>query len=79
MQQGCNCFDLSKTLNYLVTGSNDHKVRLWNPYVPAKPIAVLAGHKKNVSAVHIHEELLSVISYSVDAVRYLVAHSLDLL
>ena len=52
-----------------MTGSNDHKVRLWNPYVPAKPIAVLAGHKKNVSAVHIYEELLSVISYSVDAVR----------
>ena len=66
--QGVECFDFSKKLNILVTGSLDHCIRLWNPYVTSKPMAVLEGHGTGVIGVKIHEGLLQVFSYSKDAV-----------
>jgi len=44
-------------------------VRLWNPYVPNKPITVLEGHYSAVIDVVIYEYLEQVFSYSADAVR----------
>ena len=61
-------FDHSKNLNILVTGSADHHVRLWNPYVTNKPVAILTGHATGVIGVAIHEGFLQVFSYSKDAV-----------
>lgn len=68
MLQGVECFDFSKKLNILVTGSLDHCIRLWNPYVTSKPMAVLEGHSTGVIGVKIHEGLMQVFSYSKDAV-----------
>ena len=43
-------------------------VRLWNPYVPNKPITVLEGHYSAIIDVVIYEYLEQVFSYSADAV-----------
>ncbi|XP_035828989.1 WD repeat-containing protein on Y chromosome [Aplysia californica] len=66
--QGIECFDHNKNLNLLVTGSGDHVVRLWNPYVTNKAIAILPGHATGVVGVAIHEGFRQVFSYSKDAV-----------
>ncbi|PVD39372.1 hypothetical protein C0Q70_02002 [Pomacea canaliculata] len=66
--QGVECFDYSKRLNILVTGSADHQVRVWNPYVTHKPVAVLSGHATGVIGVMVHEGFRHVFSYSKDVV-----------
>ncbi|XP_048762594.2 WD repeat-containing protein on Y chromosome-like isoform X3 [Ostrea edulis] len=68
IDKGIESFDHNKNLNILVTGSLDHVVRIWNPYVTAKPMAVLQGHATGVIGVKIHEGLVQVFSYSKDAV-----------
>ncbi|XP_052262965.1 WD repeat-containing protein on Y chromosome-like isoform X3 [Dreissena polymorpha] len=68
IDKGVECFDFSKKLNILVTGSLDHNIRLWNPYVTFKPMAVLEGHGTGVIGVKIHEGLMQVFSYSKEAV-----------
>ncbi|XP_052783274.1 WD repeat-containing protein on Y chromosome-like isoform X3 [Mya arenaria] len=68
VDKGVECFDFSKKLNILVTGSLDHCIRLWNPYVTSKPMAILEGHGTGVIGVKIHEGLLQVFSYSKEAV-----------
>ncbi|KAK7112140.1 cilia- and flagella-associated protein 337-like isoform X2 [Littorina saxatilis] len=68
IEKGVEHFDYNKNLSILVTGSMDHLVRVWNPYVPHKPVAILAGHATGVIGVAIHEGLLQVFSYSKDAV-----------
>lgn len=68
IDKGVECFDFNKNLNLLVTGSLDHLVRLWNPYVPNKPMSILEGHAVGVIGVKIHEGLVQVFSYSKDAV-----------
>ncbi|KAF6023693.1 hypothetical protein EB796_017999 [Bugula neritina] len=67
LAKGVHCFDHSKKLNLLATGAPDHMVRLWNPYVPNKPITVLEGHYSAVIDVVIYEYLEQVFSYSADA------------
>jgi len=42
--KGVKAFDFCKIKNILVTGGMDRLVRLWNPYVPTKPIGILRGH-----------------------------------
>eukprot|EP00056_Hartaetosiga_gracilis_P008853 m.127299 g.127299 ORF g.127299 m.127299 type:complete len:1057 (+) comp13005_c0_seq2:75-3245(+) len=42
--KGAFTFDYSRDLNMIVTGGNDCKVRLWNPYVPSNALSVLSGH-----------------------------------
>ena len=66
--QGIECFDYSKKLNALVTGSADHRVRVWNPYVTSKPVAVMDGHSMGVVDVKLHPTLALVFSYSKEAV-----------
>ncbi|XP_059147520.1 WD repeat-containing protein on Y chromosome-like [Physella acuta] len=68
LEKGVECFDHNKNLNILVTGSGDHIVRLWNPYVTFKPVATLPGHATSVIGVAIHEGFRQVFSYSKDAV-----------
>ncbi|KAL5017844.1 hypothetical protein ScPMuIL_003566 [Solemya velum] len=68
LDKGIECFDFNKKLNTLATGSADHLLRLWNPYVPGKPVAVFQGHVTGVIAVKIDEKLLQVFSYSKDVV-----------
>ncbi|XP_064637087.1 WD repeat-containing protein on Y chromosome-like isoform X2 [Lineus longissimus] len=68
LTKGCETFDYNRQLNVLVTGSADHLVRLWNPYVPNKPMAILIGHQMGVIDVVIHEPFAQVFSYSRDGV-----------
>ncbi|GFO38221.1 WD repeat-containing protein on y chromosome-like isoform x1 [Plakobranchus ocellatus] len=68
MEKGVECFDHSKDMNLLVTGSGDHLVRLWNPYVTNKPVAILTGHHTGVIGVAIHEGFKQVFSYAKDAI-----------
>ena len=44
-------------------------VRLWNPYVTAKPVAILRGHISRVLDVIIEEQNARVFSYDCDTVR----------
>ena len=66
--QGVECFDYSKTLNVMVTGGTDHVVRLWNPYVTSRAVALLHGHSMAIVDVKIYEPLAQVFSYSRDTV-----------
>lgn len=68
LTKSIECFALSKVSNVLVTGGNDRIVRLWNPYVVSKPIAVLTGHAQAVLDVIVHDPLTLIFSYSRDAV-----------
>ncbi|XP_055876696.1 WD repeat-containing protein 49-like isoform X3 [Biomphalaria glabrata] len=68
LEKAVECFDHNKNINLLVTGSGDHIVRLWNPYVTTKPTAVLTGHNTGVIGVAIHEGFRQVFSYSKEAV-----------
>ncbi|KAK7469672.1 hypothetical protein BaRGS_00036301, partial [Batillaria attramentaria] len=68
IEKGVESFDHNKNLNILVTGSADHLVRVWNPYVTNKPVAILSGHATGVIGVSIHEGFMQVFSYSKDAV-----------
>lgn len=75
--EGCDCFDFSKSLNLLVTGSSDHMVRLWNPYVSSKVVSVLEGHATGILDVRIHEGLKQVFSFSHDAVSEQAEHTVS--
>ncbi|XP_053308771.1 WD repeat-containing protein on Y chromosome-like [Spea bombifrons] len=68
ISKGVRCFDYSKSMNLLVTGGLDHKVRLWNQYVPSRPVAVLSEHTMAVLDVVIYEPLRQIFSYSKDSV-----------
>ncbi len=73
--QGVLCFDYSHQLEILVTGSIDHVVRLWNPYVPSKPMAVLRGHSTAVLDVVVASGCGLIFSYSHDAVSCMYSAS----
>ncbi|XP_068118293.1 cilia- and flagella-associated protein 337-like [Hyperolius riggenbachi] len=66
--KGVQCFDYCKAMNLLVTGGLDHKVRLWNQYVPIRPIAVLSEHTMPIQDVAIYEPLRQILSFSKDSV-----------
>ncbi|XP_070580974.1 cilia- and flagella-associated protein 337-like [Ptychodera flava] len=68
MSKGVECFDFNKQLNIIATGNVDHYVRLWNPYVTEKPVALLRGHQVAVVDVCIHEDLEMVFSYCKEAI-----------
>ncbi|KAM3922899.1 cilia- and flagella-associated protein 337-like [Leptodactylus fuscus] len=68
ISKGVQCFDFCKTLNLLVTGGLDHKVRLWNQYVPSRPTAVLLEHTTSIIDVAIYKPLNQIFSYSKDSV-----------
>ncbi|CAB3986376.1 WD repeat-containing on Y chromosome-like isoform X1 [Paramuricea clavata] len=68
VSKGIDCFDYSKDLNVIATGGLDHVVRLWNPYVTAKPVAILRGHISRVLDVIIEEQKGTVFSYDCDTV-----------
>lgn len=63
------CFDYSHNLNVICTGGVDHAVRLWNPYVTVKPVAIMKGHQSSIIDLAIHEALEQVFSYDKDGVR----------
>ena len=68
IDKGVECFDLSRKLDLMVTGSVDHFVKFWNQYVTSRPLAVLKGHNSTVVGVAIIEHLGFVVSYSEEAI-----------
>ena len=67
--QGVACFDYNYDLEVLVTGSADHIVRFWNPYVPARPMATLIKHEASIIDVLIYQDMKIVFSFSQDSVK----------
>jgi WD40 repeat protein len=66
IQKGVRTFDLCTAKNVLVTGGMDRVVRLWNPYLPSRPVARLRGHSAPVFLVKISVEDNRLFSISTD-------------
>ncbi|CAF1662168.1 unnamed protein product, partial [Adineta ricciae] len=66
VQKGVRTFDLCTEKNVLVTGGMDRIVRIWNPYLPSRPIARLRGHNAPVFLVKIAVEDNRLFSISID-------------
>ncbi|KAL5475077.1 hypothetical protein EMCRGX_G027131 [Ephydatia muelleri] len=64
--KGISTFDFAKDWSLIATGSIDGILRFWNPYVPAKPVAVLRGHSSAITHVVIHYKENQVLSFSQD-------------
>jgi len=66
IHKGVKTFDLCTAKNVLVTGGMDRVIRLWNPYLPSRPVARLRGHNAPVFLVKIAVEDNRVFSISAD-------------
>ncbi|CAF0879233.1 unnamed protein product [Rotaria sp. Silwood1] len=66
IHKGVKTFDLCTEKNVLVTGGMDRVIRLWNPYLPSRPVARLRGHNAPVFLVKIAVEDDRVFSISTD-------------
>ena len=66
IHKGVKTFDLCTAKNVLVTGGMDRVIRLWNPYLPARPVARLRGHNAPVFLVKIAVEDNRLFSISAD-------------
>lgn len=51
--RGVKTFCHASQHSLLVTGGIDRIIRLWNPYIPGKPVALLRGHTAQVSHLNI--------------------------
>jgi WD40 repeat protein len=66
--QGAAFFDYSERWNLIATGGADCHVRLWNPYVPTHPTALLKGHATAVAFVSFSPEYGQVFSLATNEV-----------
>lgn len=66
VQKGVRTFDLCTEKNVLVTGGMDRVVRVWNPYLPSRPVARLRGHGAPVFLVKIAMEDNRLFTISTD-------------
>ncbi|XP_020912310.1 WD repeat-containing protein on Y chromosome isoform X2 [Exaiptasia diaphana] len=66
--KGIDCFDYNHDLNVIVTGGVDHAVRVWNPYVTSKPVAIMKGHQSSIVDLIIHQALGQVFSFDKDGI-----------
>jgi WD40 repeat protein len=66
IHKGVKTFDLCTAKNVLVTGGMDRVVRLWNPYLPSRPVARLRGHNAPVFLVKVAPEDNRIFSISAD-------------
>lgn len=65
--QGVNAVDWSPLYKFVLTGSLDRRVIMWNPF-SQKPLAVLHGHNAAVSSVVVNDRDNQIISLSTDHV-----------
>ncbi len=65
--QGVNSVDWSPLYKFVLTGSLDRRVIMWNPF-SQKPLAVLHGHNAAVSSVVVNDRDNQIISLSTDHV-----------
>ncbi|CAF1486320.1 unnamed protein product, partial [Adineta steineri] len=66
IQKGVRTFDLCTEKNVLITGGMDRVLRIWNPYLPSRPIARLRGHSAPIFLVKISAEDNRIFSISTD-------------
>lgn len=66
IHKGAKTFDLCTAKNVLVTGGMDRVIRIWNPYLPARPVARLRGHNAPVFLVKIAPEDNRLFTISAD-------------
>ena len=52
------------TLNF--TKGLDRNVRIWNPYMPGKPISILKAHEAPVIYIYVSDEEEKVFTISLD-------------
>ncbi|XP_062514229.1 WD repeat-containing protein on Y chromosome-like [Corticium candelabrum] len=64
--KGAKTFDFSAPHNTLATGGMDRVLRLWNPYMPSKPVAMLRGHNGPITKLAICEAEARVYTISTD-------------
>nr|XP_018668447.1 WD repeat-containing protein 49-like [Ciona intestinalis] len=65
---GVHCFDYHQQMNLIATGSVNHQVCLWNPYVISKPVGILTGHMAAVIQVIVNVNKSQLMSFSKDKV-----------
>ena len=68
VSQGVSTFDFSEQHNLIATGGADCILRLWNPYVPTRPMAALEGHISAISHLAFNRLPGQVITLSTDDV-----------
>lgn len=66
IHKGAKTFDLCTAKNVLATGGMDRVIRIWNPYLPSRPVARLRGHNAPVFLVKIAVEDDRLFSISSD-------------
>ncbi|XP_028599198.2 cilia- and flagella-associated protein 337-like [Podarcis muralis] len=67
VHKGVKTFDFCRESNILVTGGLDRNIRLWNPYVPGWPIAILRGHTSPIGFLCIAHGSTNIFSVSLDS------------
>ena len=63
---GITCFDYSEDLNFIVTAGVDHRVKIWDPYMPSQPLNILVGHNARVEFVCVDYMTNTIVSLSAD-------------
>lgn len=69
--KGMTCFAFDEVSFVLATGGPDCVLRLWNPIVPQKATAILAGHQAGITFIFIQENGKKVYSMDKNKVRVL--------
>lgn len=64
--KGAWCFSVIEGVQILASGGSDCIVRLWNPFVPQNPIAVLYGHHTAIGSMILQDEGKFLYSLSQD-------------
>jgi WD40 repeat protein len=67
--KGIKCFEYIQRPSFIVTSGRDKIIRLWNPYLLAKPAGQLKGHTGIVSHLAVNNVDGQIISISEDRVR----------
>nr|XP_049696246.1 WD repeat-containing protein on Y chromosome isoform X1 [Helicoverpa armigera] len=66
VEKGIQCFEFDEEAHILVTGGPDSVVRVWNPFVPAKPSVTFIGHHAAVTCVVLQNKGQTIYSLSRD-------------
>ncbi|XP_075264568.1 cilia- and flagella-associated protein 337-like isoform X2 [Convolutriloba macropyga] len=64
--KGVKAFDFDKDKNIVVTGGMDRTIRMFNPYIPARPNGMLKGHNAPVCLLSISSQDSRIYSVSTD-------------
>ncbi|XP_054979971.1 WD repeat-containing protein on Y chromosome-like [Sorex araneus] len=64
--KGVKAFSFCRRKNLLLTGGMDRIIRVWNPYLPGKPIGLLKSHTAPVLYIHVSAEDNKIFSMSTD-------------